>query len=230
MGIGGGPVPPSHRKGPGHHPEDHALGSRRQGGSPGEAWQSESLFRQRLSDGVPSDSRGEPFHAALEYLQAADQVGPASDPVYRTLSVQSPFFTRYEARQAILELGARPDSLRAATVDQRAWKGYQAYLSRIRPVDRADFYERLKEREGCKSLRALARITGEDWSRVARALKVLELPSPVLDYLRTHDSQQLSGYFSERRLRQLLALKDPKKIWTRFQGMLKQLSPETATA
>ena len=86
------------------------------------------------------------------------------------------------------------------------------------------------EREGCKSFRALARITGEDWSRVARALKVLELPSPVLDYLRTHDSPQLSGYFSERRLRQLLALKDPKKIWTRFQVMLKRLPPEIATA
>lgn len=86
------------------------------------------------------------------------------------------------------------------------------------------------EREGCKSLRALARITGEDWSRVARALKVLELPSAVLDYLRTHDSQQLSAYFSERRLRQLLALKDPKKIWSRFQSLLKQLASGAATA
>src|SRR3954471_21809708 len=99
-------------------------------------------------NGVPSDSRGEPFEAALECLKAADQVGPASDPVYRTLSVQSPFFTRYEARQAILELGEKPQSLDGETVDQRAWKTYQAYLSRVCPIERAEFYRRLMERDG----------------------------------------------------------------------------------
>ena len=89
---------------------------------------------------------------------------------------------------------------------------------------------RLLKRQGCKSLRALARMTGEDWSRVARALKVLELPAPVLDYLRRAESPRLTSYFSERRLRQLLTLQDPKKIWTRFERLLKQLSTKTMMA
>ncbi len=166
----------------------------------------------------------------MEVLQAAEQLGPAFDPIYRTLSVQSAFFTRYEARQAIFELGDKPEALIGDSVDKRAWKGYQADLARVRPVDRADDYQRLRVRTGCKSLRALARIAGEDWSRVARALKVLELPAPVLDYLRAHDAPQLSSYFSERRLRQLLTLKDPKRILKRFRGLLKELRPDAATA
>jgi hypothetical protein len=157
-------------------------------------------------------------------------VGPASDPVYRTLSLHSAFYTRYEHRQAVLELGDRPQSLDGGTVDRRAWKAYQAYLSRVCPIERAEFYRRLMEQDGCKSVRAVAKTTGEDWSRVARALKVLDLPGPVLGYLKGHRSPRLSSYFSERRLRQLLAIKDPKKIWSRFQGLLKKLSSDAATA
>jgi len=108
-------------------------------------------------------------------------------------------------------------------VDQRSWKQYQSYLSRIRPVARADFYKRLMERQGLKTVRAVARVTGEDWSRVAKVLKILELPEPVLDYLRTHDSPAVVGFFSETRLRELVALKDPWRIWQRFQEMIQTL-------
>lgn len=127
-------------------------------------------------------------------------------------------------------LGEKPEALGDGKIDDRAWKGYQAYLSRIRPVDRADFYQRLRERHGCTTVRALAQITGEDWSRVARVLKLLELPAPILDYLRTHDSPQLATQFSERSLRKLLLLKNPKRIWNGFQEILNKLSGESVTA
>jgi hypothetical protein len=71
---------------------------------------------------------------------------------------------------------------------------------------------------GLKSIRALARLTGEDWSRVARVLKLLELPTPVLDSLREHDAP----WISERRPRELLMLKDARRIWERFQKLLRE--------
>jgi hypothetical protein len=119
-----------------------------------------------------------------------------------------------------LELSPKPKDLPEGPVDQRSWKQYQSYLSRVRPVARADFYKRLMEREGLKTTRAVARVTGEDHSRIARVLKILELPKPVLDYLRTHDSPTVIGYFTESRLRGLATLKDPRRIWQRFQEML----------
>jgi hypothetical protein len=79
------------------------------------------------------------------------------------------------------------------------------------------------ERQGLKSTRAVARVTGEDHSRIARVLKILELPEPVLEYLRAHDTPEVVGYFTESRLRELVALKDPRKIWGRFQEMLQEL-------
>lgn len=76
------------------------------------------------------------------------------------------------------------------------------------------------ESRGIKSIRALAKLTGEDWSRVARVLKLLELPEPVLSYLRTHDTPEIASLFTERQLRELLSLKDPRRIWLRFQELL----------
>jgi hypothetical protein len=126
----------------------------------------------------------------------------------------------------VLELSPKPKDLPDGTVDQRAWKQYQSYLSRVRPVARAEFYKRLMERQGLKTTRAVARVTGEDHSRIARVLRILELPEPVLKYLRTHDSPAGVGYFTEGRLRELVALKDPPRIWQRFKEMLCQLGIE----
>jgi len=71
-------------------------------------------------------------------------------------------------RNKTLELTPKPQELPEGSVDQRSWHQYQAYLSRIRPVARAEFYQRLMESRGLKSIRALAKLIGEDWSRRAR--------------------------------------------------------------
>jgi hypothetical protein len=91
-------------------------------------------------------------------------------------------------RQRRLVLSPKPEDLPDGPVDQHTWKRYQSYLRRVRPVDRSEFYKRLMERQGLKTTRVVARVTGEDHSRIARVLKILELPEPVLEYLRTHDS------------------------------------------
>lgn len=168
--------------------------------------------------GVPPDTRREPSRIAQEVIRQAEHPGKRGNPLTRTLPTQTECFTRHERRRRILELSPKPKNLPEGPVVQRAWRRYQSYLSRIRPVARADFYRRLKETRGLKSIRALAKVTGEDWSRVARVLKLLELPTPVLEYLRHHDVP----WISERRLQELFSLKDARLIWERFQQLLSE--------
>jgi len=187
---------------------------------PAEERGSEKLsVRPRLSIGVHPDSRHETLAWARLTLEAATA---RTLKFYQTLRTSTPFFLRHERRAKVMELDPKPDALTGETVDGRAWKGYQAYLVRIRPWARADFYKRLMERQGCQSVRALAQVTGEDWSRVARVLKILELPAPVLEYLRSHDSPELVNCFTERQLRGLLELRDDRMIWERFQQLVAQ--------
>lgn len=56
---------------------------------------------------------------------------------------------------------------------------------------------------------------------MARVLKILELPEPVLKYLREHDSPTIVIHFTEKRLRELVSLKDPRRIWREFQKTLR---------
>lgn len=133
------------------------------------------------------------------------------------------FFARWKDRRKHIELSPKPKELPEGAVDQRSWQQYQTYLSRIRPVARADFYRRLMESQCIKSVRALAKVTGEDWSRIARVLKLLELPEPVLTFLRTHDTPEIAATFTERRLRELLALRTTREIWARFQELIRNL-------
>lgn len=154
-------------------------------------------------------------------IRRAEQPEKRGTPLTRTLPARTECYSRHERRRRVLELSSKPKVLPEGPVNQRAWRQYQSYLSRVRPVARADFYKRLMENRGLKSIRALAKLTGEDWSRVARVLKLLDLPEPVLQFLRTHDTPQLSAAFTERQLRELLALKDPRRIWTKFTGTLR---------
>ena len=172
------------------------------------------------------DCRTAALQAAQGYLEASELGGMDEKDRFRTLSVETPVFKRYNHRQAVFHLDHKPEVLGDGGASQRAWQSYQSYLGRVRVVARADFYKRLMARHGCKTVRALARITDEDWSRIARILKILELPVPVLDYLRTHDSPALVRCFSEKFLHELRELGDPEKIWDRFRAMLKEISKE----
>lgn len=178
--------------------------------------------------GVPPDTRREPSRTAREVIRQSVQSGKRPSPPSRTLPARTEYYSRHERRHRVLELSSKPKELPEGPVDQRAWQQYQSYLSRVRPVARAEFYKRLMERQGLKTTRAVARVTGEDHSRVARVLKILGLPEPVLDYLRTHDSPTVVTYFTEKRLRDLVAIQDPRRIWRQFQEMLRELDEGVA--
>ena len=61
------------------------------------------------------------------------------------------------------------------------------------------------QEQNSRSIRVLARATGEDHSWIARILKVLELPQRALEALkRNADNVRLRAHFTERHLRQLV--------------------------
>jgi hypothetical protein len=135
----------------------------------------------------------------------------------RSVKFNIPYYTIHQNRKQVFILTKKPDALQyLASIDQRTWKQYQTYLNKITPIEKADFYRRLKKRHGVNSIRTLAKITGEDWSRVAKVLKVLELPEPILHFLRENKTAGLVRYFTEKRLRQLLSLRDSRRIYRDF--------------
>lgn len=143
---------------------------------------------------VPPDTRRAPSRTAREVIRQSGQPGKRPSPPSRTLPARTECYSRHERRHRVLELSPKPKNLPEGPVDQRAWRQYQSYLSRVRPVARAEFYRRLMERQGLKTTRALARVTGEDHSRVARVLKILELPEPIHKCLRSSATSQRKSF------------------------------------
>ncbi|MFH1847471.1 MAG: hypothetical protein ABH869_07975, partial [Candidatus Omnitrophota bacterium] len=107
----------------------------------------------------------------------------------RTYWYEFPFFIIInDARQKFC-LGNRPEDLAYIdTITQRALNKHQTYLDRLErfPLDKAEYYLRLKEVRGINTVRGLSEVTGEDWSCIARILRTLNLPEPVKNFLRSN--------------------------------------------
>ncbi|MFH1226902.1 MAG: hypothetical protein V1701_03230 [Planctomycetota bacterium] len=148
--------------------------------------------------------------------------------ITRLLVVKIPYYTIHQNRKQVFVLTKKPEALEHLnSINQRTWKQYQAYLNKITPVEKASFYNRLKKRHGVNSIRALAKITGEDWSRIAKILKVLELPEPILQFLRENKTPGLMRYFTEKRLRQLVLFKDHRLLYRKFKLMVEDARKQT---
>jgi hypothetical protein len=134
----------------------------------------------------------------IRYIQRYASVRP------RTYSCEFPFYTIIAGFKQIFFLGSRPEDLsQIDTIEQKAWKKHQAHLNRLErfPLEKAEYYQRLKESHGVNSVRGLSGITGEDWSYIARVLKTLSLAEPIKDYLRIHKNDPaVVKFFHLRRL------------------------------
>lgn len=119
------------------------------------------------------------------------------------------YFTVYQGRRRAIVTGEAPAGLPAGRPPQaRAWRTYRNRMSEEPPWERAERYRRIMEEKGYRSIRALARATGEDHSRLTRVLKVLELPKAVLAALREHAGDvRVWAHFTEKRLRRMAARK-----------------------
>jgi len=104
----------------------------------------------------------------------------------RTYWYETPFYSVIKNAKPYFCFGYRPKDLEHIDViEQKTWKKHLSYLNRLNrfPLDKAEYYQRIKEVYGINSIRGLAIMIGEDWSCVARTLKVLDLVEPIKSYL-----------------------------------------------
>jgi hypothetical protein len=137
-----------------------------------------------LSEGEVSINPSEMVNFT-RYLQRYADIQP------RTYWWELPFYTIIRSFRQKFCLGNRPDDLdHITTIEKRTWERHLTYLNRLErfPLDKAEYYLRLKESHGVNSIRALAKITGEDWSYIAKIIKTLNLPEPIKEFLRSNKS------------------------------------------
>lgn len=119
------------------------------------------------------------------------------------------YFAVYRKRRRALISGEAPRGLKGdRPMHAREWRTYQNRMNEEPAWERAERYRRMMQENGYRSIRALARATGEDHSRIARVLKVLEVPDGVLAVLREHSANaRVRAHFTEKRLRQMATKK-----------------------
>ncbi|MBI2930710.1 MAG: hypothetical protein HYY16_03590 [Planctomycetes bacterium] len=120
--------------------------------------------------------------------------------------MSDPCFAVFRGRRRRFVTGAAPAGVGGdRAVRARDWLAYQNRMSEEPPWERAERYRRLMGEKGYKSIRELARAIAEDHSRIARVLKVLDLPEAVLTELRKHSTNvRVRAHFTEKRLRQMV--------------------------
>jgi len=121
----------------------------------------------------------------------------------RTFIYSETFYSIFERGNRSFVLGERPTELvDADTIDQKILKKHRAYLARLErfPFDKADYYTQLRESTGISSVRGLSEVTREDWSYIAKVLKILELPEAIREYLRNHKEPEILRHFHLRRI------------------------------
>lgn len=140
--------------------------------------------------------------AYLKFLQKYSTATP------RTYWCEFPYYTVINKFKKHLCFGFRPQDLSdIETIEQKALKKHQAHLNRLEsfPLDKAEYYLRLKEAHGVGTVRGLSKITGEDWSYIAKVLRVLSLPESIKVYLRNNkNDQSIVRYFTLRKLLEII--------------------------
>jgi hypothetical protein len=119
----------------------------------------------------------------IHYIRKHSEVYP------RTYWVEFPFYFALDNHKKYFCFGYRPEDFNYIdTINNRALKKHQAYLNRLEqfPLDKAELYLRLKEAHGVSTVRGLSKITGEDWSYIAKVLRLLDLPDLIKDFLRNN--------------------------------------------
>jgi len=145
----------------------------------------------------------------------------------RTYWCEFPFFIMISGARQQMCLGARPEDLAGLdTIEQKAWERHQSFLNRLErfPLEKAEYYARLKEAHGVTTVRGLAKITGEDWSYIARVLRTQELPEPVKGFLQDNKTEPaIVRFFHLRRLLDIIRQGGERLQIARFRELMEEL-------
>ena len=173
-----------------------------------------------LSEGENAPLPSEMAHFT-KYLQRYANVQP------RTYWWEFPFYTIIRSFRQKFCLGERPEDLdHIATIEQRTWEKHLTHLNRLErfPLDKAEYYLRLKESHGVNSVRGLAKITGEDWSYIAKIIRTLDLPDSIKDFLRNNKSDPaILQFFHLRKLLDIVRQGEERQQLIRFREMVEEL-------
>ena len=187
-----------------------------QGSSEPQSYEGISLSEGEISTPNPSEMIN-----FTKYLQKYADIQP------RTYWWEFPFYTIIRSARQKFCLGNRPEDLdRIATIEQRTWEKHLAHLNRLErfPLDKAEYYQRLKESQGVNSIRGLAKITGEDWSYIAKIIRTLDLPETIKDFLRSNKSDPaILQFFHLRKLLDIVRQGEERQQLTRFREMMEEL-------
>jgi len=127
----------------------------------------------------------------------------------RTFVFKQTFYSIFQQGKKRILAGERPTSLAdAETIDQKILEKHRTYLARLEsfPLKKAAYYQRLKESAGVHSVRGLSEITGEDWSYIARLLRILKLPESIKKVLLENQNPAIVKHFHLRRLLEIVRL------------------------
>jgi len=154
----------------------------------------------------------------IRYIQKHADVKP------RTYWIDFPFYTAVENSKRYFCLGYRPEDLsHIKTINQKAWKKHKVHLNRLYrfPLDKAEYYLRLKEAHGVNTVRGLSKLTGENWSYIAKVLRVLALPEPIKDFLRNNKNDpSIVKFFNFRRLLDIVRQGEARLQMARFREFI----------
>jgi hypothetical protein len=156
----------------------------------------------------------------LKYLQKYAHIQP------RTYWYEIPFYRIIKTARQQFCLGNRPEDLEhIPVIEKRAWERHLAHLKRLErfPLDKAEYYQRLKESHGVNSVRGLSGITGENWSYIAKTLRTLELPESIKDFLRNNkNNSDIIQFFHLRKLLDIVRQGDERLQLSRFSEFMQE--------
>jgi hypothetical protein len=156
----------------------------------------------------------------MRYLQRFADIQP------RTYWYEIPFYRVIRNARQRFCLGNRPKDLdHLITIEKRSWERHLAHLNRLErfPLDKAEYYIRLKETYGVNSVRGLGKITGEDWSYIAKILRTLELSEPIKDFLRNNKNDPaVLQFFHLRKLLDIVRQGEERLQLSRFRELMQE--------
>jgi hypothetical protein len=172
----------------------------------------------KLADGETMEFPSSEMLEYVRYIQRLATVRP------RTYWCEFPYYIVITGARQKYCLGFRPEDLaNIETIEQKVWKKHQAHLNRLEqfPLEKAEYYLRLKEAHGVNSVRGLSRITGENWSYIAKILKTLTLPQSIKDFLKSKkDDHAVIRFFHLRTLLDIARQDEERLQLSRFQELL----------
>lgn len=155
-----------------------------------------------------------------KYLQKYADIQP------RTYWWEIPFYRIIKSARQKFCLGNRPEDLEhIATIEKRTWEKHLTHLNRLErfPLDKAEYYIRFKESHGINSVRELGKITGEDWSYIAKILRTLELPESIKDFLQSNKSNPaILQFFHLRKLLEIIRQGEERLQLSRFGELMRE--------